>query len=120
MVRFRCDSRSLNLGCIVAHAVPVAVAALQFEAPVRSVVFAAALLAPLSAPAFAQARPTDLADLVDSVAEAVVNISATQTIEEKGVEGMPDLPKGTPFDDMFEQFFKNHGMNGAPQRQHKS
>jgi serine protease Do len=81
---------------------------------------AAALLAAPPAPAFAQARPSDLADLVDSVAEAVVNISATQTIEEKGVEGMPDLPKGTPFDDMFEQFFKNHGMNGAPQRSRKS
>ncbi len=68
-----------------------------------------------AAPAFAQARPTGLADLVDSVAEAVVNISATQTVEEKGAEAMPDLPKGTPFDDMFEQFFKNHGFNnGAP------
>ena len=31
----------------------------------------------------------------------------------------PDLPKGTPFDDMFEQFFKNHGMNQAP-KPHKS
>ena len=75
--------------------------------------------APLS-PALAQSRPTNLADLVDGVAEAVVNISATQTIEEKGVEGMPDLPKGTPFDDMFEQFFKNHGYNGAPQHSRKS
>ena len=45
----------------------------------------------------------------------MVNISATQTVEEKGDEAMPDLPKGTPFDDMFEQFFKNHGLgNGAP------
>jgi serine protease Do len=75
-----------------------------------------AIGAPASlAPAFAQARPTNLADLVDSVAEAVVNISATQTVEDKGEEAMPDLPKGTPFDDMFEQFFKNHGFNnGAP------
>jgi len=72
------------------------------------------LLAP-AAPAFAQARPTNLADLVDSVAEAVVNISATQTIEEKSAEAMPELPKGGPLDDMFEQFFKNHGFNnGAP------
>src|SRR5271168_4839561 len=76
-------------------------------------------LAP-AAPAFAQSRPTNLADLVDSVAEAVVNISATQTVEEKSAEGVPDLPKGTPFDDMFEQFFKNHGMNGAPQHQRRS
>ena len=65
------------------------------------------------APVFAQARPTHLADLVESVAEAVVNISATQTVEAKDMESLPDLPKGTPFDDMFEQFFKHHGF-GAP------
>jgi serine protease Do len=69
-------------------------------------------LAP-AAPAFAQARPTNLADLVDSVAEAVVNISATQTIEDKGGVN-PDLPKGTPFDEMFEEFFRNHGINPQP------
>src|ERR1700722_18188183 len=81
---------------------------------------ALAFVAPPLAPAVAQSRPTSLADLVDSVAEAVVNISATQTVEDKTAEGAPDLPKGTPFDDMFEQFFKNHGMNGAPQHQRRS
>jgi serine protease Do len=70
------------------------------------------------APAFAQARPSNLADLVDSVAEAVVNISATQTIEEKSADAT-QLPKGTPFDDMFEEFFRNRGQN-APPRPHKS
>jgi serine protease Do len=73
------------------------------------------------APAYAQARPGGLADLVDQVAEAVVNISATQTVDEKTSDTpTPDLPKGTPFDDMFEQFFKNHGMNGAPSHPRKS
>ena len=71
------------------------------------------------APAFAQARPTNLADLVDCVAEAVVNISATQTFEEKSAEAPAELPKGTPFDDMFEEFFRNRGQN-APPRPHKS
>lgn len=85
-----------------------------------SLLGAPALLAP-TAPAYAQARPSNLADLVDAVSEAVVNISATQTVEEKGpAEATPDAPKGTPFDDMFEQFFKNHGMNGAPARPRKS
>ncbi|WP_158813792.1 Do family serine endopeptidase [Methylocapsa sp. S129] len=75
------------------------------------------------APAMAQAKPASLADLVDSVAEAVVNISATQTVDDKEADAgpqMPDLPKGTPFDDMFEQFFRNHGQNGAAPRPHKS
>ncbi len=82
--------------------------------PLRGVI-ALALIAGLSGPpALAQTKPTNLADLVADVADAVVNISATQTIEDKSAEAMPDLPKGTPFDDMFEQFFKNHGMNGPP------
>ncbi|HEY1942172.1 MAG TPA: DegQ family serine endoprotease [Roseiarcus sp.] len=84
---------------------------------------AAALAAPApllgASPAFAQAKPTNLADLVDGVADAVVNISATQTVEDKTPEGMPDLPKGTPFDDMFEQFFKNHGLNNGAPHPHK-
>ena len=79
---------------------------------VSSLVGVALALAP-AAPTFAQARPTNLADLVDSVAEAVVNISATQTIEAKD-DATPDLPKGTPFDEMFEEFFKNHGINPHP------
>jgi serine protease Do len=86
---------------------------------------AAGLAAPLlvaGAPvAFAQTHPTGLADLVDSVAEAVVNISATQTVEEDAsADAGPALPKGTPFDDMFEEFFKNHGRNGAKPPPHKS
>ena len=71
-------------------------------------------------PASAQSRPNNLADLVAQVADAVVNISATQTFEDKTVEAPPDMPKGTPFDDMFEQFFKNHGANGPQARPRKS
>ena len=73
-------------------------------------------LAP-AGPAFAQARPTNLADLAEQVDDAVVNISATQTIEEKGGGAMPDLPRGTPFDEMFEEFFKNHGGVPHPRAQ---
>ena len=79
---------------------------------VVSVFLAAPLALAPAGPAAAQARPTNLADLVDQVADAVVNISATQTVEDKDVA--PDLPKGTPFDEMFEEFFKNHGINPQP------
>ena len=67
----------------------------------------------------AEARGTEsLADLADSVVDAVVNISASQVVEEKqadaGPKSMPQLPPGTPFQDMFEEFFKKHmqGPNG--------
>jgi len=84
----------------VRSAVALAVASSLLSAPLA--------LAP-TGPAFAQSRPANLADLVDGVADAVVNISATQTVDEKD-SATPDLPKGTPFDEMFEEFFKNHGI----------
>lgn len=79
---------------------------------VLSVLLGAPLVVAPASPAAAQARPTNLADLVDQVADAVVNISATQTVEDS--DATPDLPKGTPFDEMFEEFFKNHGINPEP------
>jgi serine protease Do len=72
------------------------------------------------APAMAQTKPASLADLVDSVVDAVVNISASQTVDDKSDADTPNIPKGTPFDDMFEEFFKNHGQKGDAPRQHKS
>jgi len=71
------------------------------------------------APTIVMGKPSNLADLVDQVANAVVNISATETLDAKaGGEGQdqaqPDVPKGTPFDDFFDQFFKQRGLGGAP------
>ena len=50
----------------------------------------------------------------------MVNISASQVVEQKTASGMPKLPPGTPFDELFEEFFKHqlegqNGKNGAPQ-----
>lgn len=63
----------------------------------------------------AQARsaPESFADLAAEVVDAVVNISASQTVEEKR-GGMPNLPQGTPFDDLFEEFFKRRQGQGGP------
>jgi serine protease Do len=47
-----------------------------------------------------------LADLAASVTDAVVNISASQVVEEKQASAAPKLPPGTPLDDLFEEFFK--------------
>ena len=74
----------------------------------------------VTAPAFARG-PDSLADLAASVSDAVVNISAAQMVEEKSASAMPDLPHGTPFDDLFDEFFRRQqqqqqqqGQNGAP------
>ncbi len=76
-----------------------------------------ALLGP--APASAKGGTESLADLAAGVVDAVVNISASQTVEQKQAGNAPKLPPGTPFDDLFEDFFKRqlqgqNGRNGAP------
>ena len=70
---------------------------------------ALALCAMPLAPAFAAHGPDSLADEAAAVSDAVVNISAAQVVEEKQAssEGnAPELQQGTPFDDLFEEFFK--------------
>ncbi|HEY8162635.1 MAG TPA: DegQ family serine endoprotease [Methylocystis sp.] len=81
----------------------------------------------LVGPALAKG-PDSLADLSAQVSDAVVNISATQTLETKSRKGgdMPGLPPGmgpgAPFDDLFEEFFKRRQGQGMPDlpRQRKS
>jgi len=59
-------------------------------------------------PAFARG-PEGIADVAEKVIDAVVNISTTQNIQPKvGDERMmPQLPPGSPFEEFFEDFFKN-------------
>ena len=67
--------------------------------------------AALSLPAAARGAPDSFADLAAAVSDAVVNISATQTVEAKARTGSsPQLQPGTPFDELFEEFFKRRGQ----------
>ncbi|PSJ63722.1 DegQ family serine endoprotease [Pseudaminobacter soli (ex Li et al. 2025)] len=61
-------------------------------------------------PAIHPQGPASVADLAEGLLGAVVNISTSQTV--KGGEGpnavpMPQLPEGSPFQDFFDDFFKN-------------
>jgi serine protease Do len=69
----------------------------------------------VSAPALARG-PDGIADVAEKVIDAVVNISTSQTVEAKGGEGrgaMPQLPPGSPFEEFFDDFFKNRRGPGA-------
>src|SRR6202165_3690587 len=78
----------------------------------------------------AQARgPDGIADVAEKVIDAVVNISTSQTVEAKGggAEGrgaMPQLPPGSPFEEFFDDFFKNRrggpGGKGSDLQPHKT
>src|SRR5471032_3614973 len=77
----------------------------------------------MSAPAFARG-PDGIADVAERVIDAVVNISTSQTVEAKAGAGgggenrgaMPQLPPGSPFEEFFDDFFKNRrgGGPGGP------
>jgi len=74
----------------------------------------------LGAASAATRGPESLADLAEAVSDAVVNISATQMFEEKRAGLAPQLEPGSPFDELFEEFFKRRQQQGgggdAPQR----
>jgi serine protease Do len=60
--------------------------------------------------------PASVADLAEGLLGAVVNISTSQNV--KGAESpdavpMPELPEGSPFQDFFDEFFKDRGGNGG-------
>ncbi|MCD0416244.1 Do family serine endopeptidase [Rubrivivax sp. JA1024] len=83
-------------------------------------------VAVLASPAPASARgPEGIADVAEKVIDAVVNISTTQTVEAKGSGeskgAMPQLPPGSPFEEFFEDFFKNRrGEKGGGPRKTNS
>jgi serine protease Do len=85
---------------------------------------AVVLVAAQSLPALARG-PESLADLADQVTDAVVNISAATTVEARG-RTLPQMPQGTPFEDLFEEFFNRRGQqgpgngDGPQQRQRRS
>jgi serine protease Do len=109
---FACDARSRRSD---------ARAALIFASAL--VLGAAGSLPPVPGPAFAKG-PESLADLADAVSDAVVNISATQNMDDKHAENPPQFEPGTPFDDLFEEFFRRHQQGNdrqdQKQRQRKS
>src|SRR4029450_12336656 len=78
-----------------------------------------------SAPAFARG-PDGIADVAEKVIDAVVNISTSQTVEAKGGGdgrgAVPQLPPGSPFEGVFDDFFKNRrgGKGGGDLQPHKT
>ena len=68
----------------------------------------------LPPPAQAQRGPQSVAGVAEKLLDAVVNISTSQTV--KGAQGvpLPRVPKGSPFEEFFEEFFNRRGGGRAP------
>ena len=75
------------------------------------------LVSAMTASAFSQARgPRSVADLAETLQGAVVNVSTTQTL--KGGKGIPfpSVPKGSPFEEFFDDFFNRQQRPDRPRK----
>ncbi len=101
----------------MSNAMSEAIQALKVR--LRPAVAAGCTVALLLSPVSAYARgPEGIADVAEKVIDAVVNISTSQTVESKGggagdERAMPQLPPGSPFEEFFEDFFKNRRGGGS-------
>lgn len=72
----------------------------------------------------AKAAPASFADLADKLLPSVVNISTTQVVEGRsGQPNMPQFPPGSPFEDLFKDFFDKNGQgkgNGNQPKKRKA
>jgi serine protease Do len=96
------------------HALPQALPrAMQCTVAIAAIA-AAAVLLPAGPAAAASRGPDNIADVAEQVIDAVVNVSTSQKVEAH-VENLPDVPPGSPMEEFFNQFFKNHhGGQGGP------
>ena len=77
-------------------------------------IFAAAAIAWPALTGLAAARgPDNISDVAEAVIDAVVNISTKQTVDMSN-NAMPQLPPGSPFEEFFDEFFKNRRGQGGP------
>jgi serine protease Do len=100
--------------------------------PALAMAAAAAMALPLLATPAAARGPDNIADVAEAVIDAVVNISTSQTVTaggpgRTGPESRPgpspspgpegrqgQLPPGSPFEEFFDEFFKNRRGQGDP------
>jgi serine protease Do len=62
--------------------------------------------------------PESVADVAEGLQDTVVNISTTQTLKGSGEKNTPSGPgpKGSPFEDLFNDFFDEQDKEGLPRK----
>ena len=83
------------------------------RAALAAVAATALVLPAVPAPAWARG-PDNISDVAEKVIDAVVNISTSQNVEGRG-NVIPQLPPGSPFEEFFDEFFKNRRRQGDNQ-----
>jgi len=88
----------------------------QVRRPAVVLLAAVAGAAWLSLSPAAARGPEGIADAAEKVIDAVVNISTSQAMEAK-TGPVPQLPPGSPFEEFFDEFFKNRRGQGDQNRE---
>src|SRR5215831_9463487 len=88
----------------------------RFRTPVGraglAILTAAAVAWPTLTSSAAPRGPEGIADVAEQVIDAVVNVSTKQSVDLRN-GAMPQLPPGSPFEEFFEEFFKNRRGQGG-------
>jgi len=101
-----------------ASAVPTFAQTQEAVPPIASQPQPGAAAAPAE-PHRTQAGPASVADLAEGLLGAVVNISTSQRVkggEGQGTVPLPQAPEGSPFQDFFDEFFKDRQGGNGPQQ----
>lgn len=86
--------------------------------PVLNLAAAAVIAANFVAASTAHARsaPDSFADLSERLSPAVVNVATSQTVQGADMNEMPQFPPGSPFEDLFKDFFDQQGEKGQARK----
>ena len=93
--------------------------ATQLRRPLLAAALAGIILLPMASTPSQARGPEAIAEVSETVIDAVVNISTTQRVAMRQQQGStPEVPQGSPFEEFFEDFFKRRGpREGGPQGQ---
>ena len=81
---------------------------------------AALALAGTAASVVAQGRgPQSVAPVAEKLVDAVVNISTSQTVKSQSGAPLPRVPKGSPFEEFFDDFFNSKKDGGGARQERK-
>ena len=89
----------------------------QIHSVMNNTLFVFSILMLLTLSAYARGAPESFADLAEELSPSVVNITTSTTIAGVTDQARPQIPEGSPFEDLFKDFFNNgEGGQARPRR----
>lgn len=113
--------RSSEMDACTRHVAPLNLSApsqISNSLVLANVWFLAAVLMAMTllATAASARGPVSVAPVAEKLVDAVVNISTSQSVKGPGGKPLPRVPDGSPFEELFEDFFDKRGKKGNQPR----